>query len=266
MTGQKMHAADRDEIPGRVGCLWFQQNCETLKDTMPEWSRAARRETIGRYDRLADAKFLGRFQADFNSSCEVPGGDLKFTKKNALDLLSNTLGASKAEHHREVRNSTLHCGTHPWDIKTTIFSFPRPETSHGWDPDTKVDRSLQTLVHNTTLDKAFHNTSRKGEKYFTSYKTLQQQFSGHHDQEREAKRVLRAELSRPKDAACTGMVLVKARSKTFRADVAAVGALPYMETTPKAAVNPGEEGEGGDDVEGTMRDMLPAPGGNQAQQ
>lgn len=37
MTGQKMHAADRDEIPGRVGCLWFQQNCETLKDTMPEW-------------------------------------------------------------------------------------------------------------------------------------------------------------------------------------------------------------------------------------
>jgi hypothetical protein len=112
-----------------------------------------------------------------------------------------------------VRNSTLHCGTHPWDIKTTIFSFPRPETSHGWDPDTKVDRSLQTLVHNTTyarytvsyafslpcsrkwrrrrrllsvprrfrrLDKAFHNTSRKGEKYFTSYKTLQQQFSGHH--------------------------------------------------------------------------------------
>jgi hypothetical protein len=44
----------------------------------------------------------------------------------------------------------LHCGTHPWDIKTTIFSFRRPETSHGWDPDTKVDRSLQTLVHNTT--------------------------------------------------------------------------------------------------------------------
>ena len=50
-----------------------------------------------------------------------------------------------------MRASTLHCGTpHPWDIKTTIFSFPRPETSHGWDPDTKVDRSLQTLVHNTT--------------------------------------------------------------------------------------------------------------------
>jgi hypothetical protein len=31
------------------------------------------------------------------------------------------------------------------------------------------------------------------------------------DQEREAKRALRAELNKPKDAAYTGMVLVKAR-------------------------------------------------------
>jgi hypothetical protein len=68
------------------------------------------------------------------------------------------------------------------------------------------------------------------------------------------------------DGAEQSLALRLGRSKTFRADVAAVGALPYMETTPKAAVNPGEEGEGGDDVEGTMRDMLPAPGGNQAQQ
>jgi hypothetical protein len=62
------------------------------------------------------------------------------------------------------------------------------------------------------------------------------------------------------------------RSKTFRADVAAVGALPDMETPPKAAVNSkkrdeGEgEGEGGDDEGATIRDMLPGPGGNQAQQ
>ena len=84
----------------------------------------------------------------------------------------------QAEHHREVRAATLHLGTHPWEIKTTVFSFPRPQTTGGWDPDTKVDRSLQTLVHGTTLEKSVHNTRRS--LHVTSYQTLQQQFSGHH--------------------------------------------------------------------------------------
>ena len=58
------------------------------------------------------------------------------------------------------------------------------------------------------------------------------------------------------------------RSKTFRADVAAVSTLPCMDTPPKAVVNPEDEGEGegADDAGGTMRDMLPGPGGDQARQ
>jgi len=207
--------------------MFYKLNEEPLADTMPQRSRVARQEVIQRYDHRAD--YLGLNQVDWEPSTFIKDGDHKFTKKNAHDLLSNTLGASKASDHRRVRAGTLHLGQHPWEGKTTCMRIDKPETSNGWELRTAMDRKLQSQIHEQLRVNAASNTRRKEERYLTNYAKPAQIFRKNMEKDRQAKLDARHQQTLPPN---TGPVQVKARPRTVMADIQAVEALQFPDVPP----------------------------------
>lgn len=223
-----------ESAPGRIGTKLFYSSKEApLRDTMPQRSMDARNAVIDRYDQRAD--FLGLYQPDWNATSEVPDGDYKFTKSNAHEKLSNTLGASKAADHKVVRAGTLHMGQHPWDQKTTFLTIEKPETSSGWDLTCTVDRKLQASRIAAFSEKSAYNTVVKQEQMLGGYSNPSTKFKTNHEKQRQSKR---DEIERKKNdikAPYTGDVKVKARPKTSLDDILAVEALDFPEdpSTPE---------------------------------
>mmetsp|Transcript_1201 Transcript_1201/g.2120 ORF Transcript_1201/g.2120 Transcript_1201/m.2120 type:complete len:282 (+) Transcript_1201:225-1070(+) len=213
------------DVPGLYGSpLFYKTHDRTM--AMPDESRARREETIDRYEHRADTKYLQLYQPDWNESTEVKDGDHRWTKRNAIDLLSNTLGASKAEDHKAVARATTRFGLHPWDTKTNMFTIEKPETSSGWDLTCTHSPHLTSAKHETLREKSQANYEKKCNTLLKDYRNPTLVFKDRHVLERDARRaakLIKESVKNPQ----VGPIKVRAKPKTKREDVELVHELSY---------------------------------------
>jgi len=239
--------------------MFYRLNDETL--AIPPMSRIKREETIERYNHRAD--FLGLYKPDWVESTDIKNGDLKWTKENAHQLLSNTLGASKAKDHKEVRKATTNFGVHPWDTKTTLFSIDRPETSHGWDFTCSVSQKLTDQKHELLREKSRVNYEKKCTTLLKDYKNPTLAQKERHVKEREVRRAQKTEKYREHNPS-VGAIKVKAKPKTSKEDIALVRelafhAVPTPAASPEKATDSGIAlvHEGGEDERAAELEVAP---------
>lgn len=183
-------------------------------------AREARDHIIGTYNRKTDK--VGLFQNDWEQSNLTEHGDHKFTKRNAGDLLSNTIGASTAQQHKDTRSAKLVMET------THFLTIEKPELSNGWNFTCTPDPKLTSSKHTSLGEKALHNSKKKTvllEGYSNPERT-------HHkmtEARRNEKRRARNEAGIPKPLP----IKTKAKPRTLLADLTCVQDLEYFEPPPE---------------------------------